>query len=188
MRRPTCLACATSLFAALLLIGCATAPRVVPPGISLVNALTFDNALSGKRDGLRSAWPLAQVAQSTEQFPLAQLKRCKAGAARCSWGVLRSARTFGKVRVLPSGVALEVEVVVDVERSQRAHGGAQNAAMTIPADVDALVLQRTVRRELMLEYGKVQRIDFDHGISYALCAQRLDAARQPLENCPIDYI
>ncbi len=178
------------LSAAVLLLaaGCKSVPPAATPTVSIVNSLSFDNAMSGKRDGLRSAWPINQLAQTTEQFPLAQLKRCDKATGACSWGVLNARRTVGKVRTLPAGVALEVELVLDVERSQRAHGKEQNAAMAIPADVTALELKRTVKRELVLEYGKVQRIDAEHGISYELCALRLDAARNPIDKCPIDYI
>ena len=187
MRHIPYLAC---LPAAVLLLaaGCSTVPQAGAPAVSIVNSLSFDNAMTGKRDGLRSAWPLDQAAQTTEQFPLAQIKRCEQATGLCSWGVLKARRTFGKVRALPTGVALEVEVVLDVERSQRGYGTAQNAAMTIPADVAALALKRTVKREVVLEYGKVQRIEAEHGISYELCALRLDAARNPLDKCAIDYI
>lgn len=173
--------------ALLVLAGCASVPPAGAPTVSIVNSLSFTNALSGKRDGLRSAWPMHQLAQTTEKFPLAQIKQCDP-AGVCSWGVLSAKRTFGQVRSLPDGVALAVELVVDVERSQRAHGNGQNAAMTIPADVAALQLKRSVKRDLVLEFGKVERIELEHGISYALCALRLDAERQPLDTCAIDYI
>jgi hypothetical protein len=173
--------------AALLAVaGCTSVPPAASPTVSVVNSLSFANAMSGKRDGLRTAWPLHQLAQTTEQFPLAQIKQCE--QAVCSWGVLNARRTFGQVRAGPTGVALTYELVLDVDRSQRAHGKAQNAAMTIPADVAALQLKRTIKREVVLEFGKVQRIEIDHGISYALCALRLDAERKPIDTCPIDYI
>ncbi len=183
---------ATLPAAALLAIaGCTSVPPAAGPAVSIVNSLSFDNAMSGKRDGVRTAWPMAQLAQTTEQFPLAQVKQCaKTGKpdAPCSWGVLNARRTIGKVRALPTGVALEVELVLDLERSQRVHGKAHNAAMTIPADVPALQLKRTVKRDVVLEYGKVERIDVEHGISFALCALRLDAARKAIDTCAIDYI
>lgn len=173
--------------ALLVLAGCASIPPAAVPTVSIVNSLSFTNAMSGKRDGLRTAWPMHQLAQTTEQFPLAQIKQCDAGGA-CSWGVLKAKRTFGKVRALPNGVALAFDLVLDVERSQRAHGKGQNAAMTIPADVAALQLQRSVQRDVVLEYGKVQRVELEHGISYELCALRLDVQGQPLDTCAIDYI
>ncbi len=60
--------------------------------------------------------------------------------------------------------------------------------MAIPADVPALQLKRTVKRDVVLEYGKVERIDVEHGISFELCALRLDAARKAVDTCAIDYI
>ena len=170
------------------LAGCTSVPPAATPAVSVVNSLSFTNAMSGKRDGLRSAWPMNQLAQTTEQFPLAQIKQCDQTTSACSWGVLSAKRTFGKVRSVPGGVVLSYELVLDIERSQRAHGKAQNAGMTIPADVPALQLKRTVKNEVTLEYGKVQRIELDHGIGYELCALRLDAERKAVDNCAIDYI
>jgi hypothetical protein len=174
--------------ALLSLAGCTSVPPAAVPTVSVVNSLSFANAMSGKRDGLRSAWPLHQLAQTTEQFPLAQIKHCDAAGAACSWGVLNARRTFGRVRTEPTGVVLSYELVLDLDRSQRAHGKLQNAAMTIPADVAALQLKRTVKREVVLEYGKVQRVEIEHGISYELCAQRLDAERKAIDTCAIDFI
>jgi hypothetical protein len=175
--------------ALLALAACASEPPSPAPAVSIVNSLTFDHALSGKRDGVRTAWPMEQLAQSTELFPLAQIKRCASGGASgCQWGVLKVSRTMGEVLASPQGVTLDVELVLDVDRSQTGHGSLQDAAMTVPADVGALQLKRVIRQRVVLEYGKVQQIAAEHGIGYALCAQRLDAARQPLEQCPIDYI
>ena len=171
-----------------LMAGCTSVPPADAPAVSIVNSISFSNAMSGKRDGLRSAWPMDQLAQTTERFPLAQIKQCDKAGAACSWGVLSASRTFGKVRPVAAGVALSFQLVLDVDRSHRAHGKDLNAAMTIPADVPALQLKRTIAREVVLEYGKVQRIEVDHGISFELCALRLDAARQPLDKCEIDYI
>jgi hypothetical protein len=172
----------------LVLAGCTSVPPAATPAVSIVNSLGFTNAMTGKRDGLRSAWPMDQLAQSTERFPLALVKQCEQGAALCSWGVLNAQRTVGKVRPMPSGVMLEYELVLDLARSQRVHGKEQNAALTIPADVPALQMKRTVKREVVLEYGKVQRVELEPGISYALCALRLDAERKPIDTCAIDYI
>lgn len=177
-----------SAAALLAVAGCASVPPVNTPAVSVVNSLSFSNAMSGKRDGLRSAWPMDQLAQTTEQFPLAQIKQCDKAGAACSWGVLSAKRTFGQVRSVPGGVALSYELVLDLDRSHRAHGKAQNAGMTIPADVPALQLKRTVTREVVLEFGKVQRIELDHGISYALCVLRLDASRKAVDKCEVDYI
>jgi hypothetical protein len=171
-----------------LMSGCISAPPADTPAVSIVSSLSFSNAMSGKRDGLRSAWPMDQLSQTTERYPLAQIKQCDKAGAACSWGVLSARRTFGKVRPVAAGVALSYELVLDVDRSHRVHGKEQNAAMTIPADVPALQLKRTIAREVVLEYGKVQRIEIEHGISFELCALRLDAARRPLDKCEIDYI
>jgi len=171
----------------LALAGCASVPQDSAPTVSVINSLSFDNAMSGKRDGLRSAWPLDALRLSTEHFPLSQVKLCDQNGAACSWGVLKARRSFGNVRKVPGGVALEVDVTVDVDRSQQANSELQNGAMTIPADVGALRAKRHVTRELVLEYGVVQRIDFDFGIRYELCALRLDVAREPIDKCEIAY-
>ena len=155
--------------------------------VSVINSLSFDNAMTGKRDGLRSAWPAATLARSKEQFPIAQIKHCDKGAPACSWGVLKAHRSFGKVQPVADGVMIEVEVVVDVDRSQHAKGKDQDATLTIPADVVALKATSTQSRSMLLKYGEVTRIDFKYGISYELCALRLDAARQPVDNCEVAY-
>jgi hypothetical protein len=169
----------------LALAGCASAPQEAP--VSLINSLSFDNALSGKRDGLRSAWPLDKLAQSTEHFPLAQVKQCDS-AGLCSWGVLDARRRFGAVRRVEGGVAVELDLMVDVDRSQQVARAEQNGGMTIPADVGALKAKRAIKREVVLPYGKVERIELDYGIRFELCAFRLDAARKPVEQCDIPYI
>ena len=155
--------------------------------VSVINSLSFDNAMTGKRDGLRSAWPAATLARSKEQFPIAQIKHCEKGAPACSWGVLKAHRSFGKVQPVAGGVLVDVEVVVDVERSQHAKGKDQDATLTIPGDVIALKAASTQSRSMLLKYGEVTRIDFNYGISYELCALRLDAARQPIDKCEVAY-
>jgi hypothetical protein len=177
----------TSLAAIALLAmsGCATPDSL--PAVSVINSLSFDNAVSGKRDGLRSAWPAATLGRTSEQFPMAQIKQCEQGGAACSWGVLKAQRSFGKVSVMPDGVLVEVEVQVDVERSQHTRSGDQDTSMTIPADVGALQARRVQKRSMVLEYGKPVRLEFNYGISYELCALRLDAARQALDKCEIAY-
>lgn len=177
-------------FAAIALLavaGCASVVPDTPTTISVVNSLSFDNAVSGKRDGLRSAWPAATLGGSAEQFPMAQIKQCDKSGAACSWGVLKAQRSFGKVREVPGGVAVEVEVQIDLDRSLRAKSKDQDATVTIPADVPALKGKLLETRSVVLEYGKVTRIDFKYGISYELCALRLDAARLPLDKCEIAY-
>ncbi len=168
-----------------MLAGCAT-DRPAMPAVSLINSLSFDNAMSGKRDGLRSAWPADTLSGASEQFPMAQLKQCNA-AGVCSWGVLKAQRSFGKVEPVPGGVRVELEVAIDVNRSHRAAQGGEQAAMSIPADVSALQIRRSEKRSMVLEYGKVMQIDLNYGIRYELCALRLDAARTPLDTCEIAY-
>lgn len=177
----------------LSLAGCASRPGPNDPArsqqtVTLVNSLTWTNAMSGKPDGLRSAWPLAELERHTERFPLAQVKRCDEALGTCSWGVLRAQRTLGKPAYVPGGVALELEVMVDVDRTQEVRRPEQNVAMTIPADVSALRARRDVKQALVLEYGKVHHIDFDFGIGFDVCLLRLDAARQPVDKCEIPYL
>lgn len=178
--RPFRLACA----AAMLLSACASAPPEAP--VSLINSLSFDNPMSGMRDGLRSAWPLTALGHARENFPLAQVRQCDL-AGVCNWGVLSAHRSFGKVRRIEGGVALALDLEVDVDRSQNVARPEQHGAMTIPADVGALKARRHVQREIVLPFGKVERIDLDYGIRFELCAFRLDAARQPVEQCEIPY-
>jgi hypothetical protein len=175
--------------AVLALAGCNTIPPAPAPDVSIINSLSFNHAISGKRDAMRTAWPMDQLPQTTELFPLAQVKQCDKTGEPCRWGIVRAKRTFGKVAAAAAGVALELELVLDVARSQRAHGRGQYAAMSIPGSVASIPQGRhTVKRALVLEYGKVQRIDLGHGISYELCALRLDAARKAIDTCAIDYI
>ena len=177
-----------TLLAAMLLAlgGCAGVPPSAAPAASIVNSLSFDHAMTGKRDGLRSAWPAAKLAGHVEHFPMAQVKQCNPAGA-CSWGVLKARRSFGKVEPVAGGVRVDVEVAIDVERSQKAFTGGGQAAMAIPADVAALQARRSEKRAIVLEYGKVTRIDMNYGISYELCALRLDAAGAPLDTCAIAY-
>lgn len=173
--------------ALLALAGCACVAPEPAITVSVINSLSFDNALTGKRDGLRSAWPMDTLARTTEHFPLAQVKQCGASSAVCNWGVLNARRTFGSVKKVEGGVALELDLLVDVDRSQLVNRMDQNASMTIPADVGALKASRSVKRKLVLEYGTIHKIPLDFGISFELCALRLDAARQPMDKCELAY-
>lgn len=178
--------------ALLALAGCAALPGPHDPArtnhtVSLVNSLSWTNAVSDKPDSLRTAWPLAGLTAHTEQFPLAQVKQCDA-AGVCSWGVLKAQRTLSAPRYVAGGVAVDVELAVDVDRSHDALQGGENVAMAIPADVPALSAKRTVRKSLVLQYGKVERIGLDFGIGYDLCAQRLDKAGNALDPCDIPFM
>ena len=178
--------------ALLALAGCAAVPGPHDPArtnhtVSLVNSLSWTNAVSDKPDALRTAWPLAGLSAHTEQFPLAQVKQCDA-AGVCSWGVLKAQRTLSAPRYVAGGVAVDVELAVDVDRSHDALQGGEKVAMAIPADVPALSAKRTVRKSLVLQYGKVERIGLDFGIGYDLCAQRLDKAGNAVDACDIPFL
>jgi hypothetical protein len=166
--------------ALLALAGCASVAPDAAPAVSVINSLTYDNAISGQRDGERTAWPLAGLARSSEPFPMAQVKQCDADGARCSWGVMKAQRSFGKVTLVPGGVSVELEVAVEVDRSLRNKNSEQDTTMTIPANVGALQAKRVQKRSMVLEFGKVTRIDFNYGISYEVCAQR-----QALDQCAL---
>lgn len=179
--------------ALLALAGCAVVPDQHDSAranqtVSLVNSLSWTDAVSGKPDALRTAWPLhAAGATHTEQFPLAQVKRCDAAGA-CSWGVVKAQRTMSAARHVAGGVALDVELALDVDRRHEMLQGAEKLVLAIPADVAALTAKRTVRKSLVLTYGKVERIALDFGIGYNICAQRLDAGGRPVDACEIPYM
>ena len=156
--------------ASLAVAGCAATPGPYDPArtghtVSVVNSLYWINAVRDRPDGLRTAWPLARLARHTEQFPLGQVKQCDA-AGTCSWGVLKASRTLSAPRYVEGGLAVDVELAVDVDRSHEAQQGGEKVAMAIPADVAALTAKRTVRRSLVLQYGQVQRVELDFGIGY----------------------
>jgi hypothetical protein len=178
--------------ALLALAGCAAMPGPHDPArtndsASLVNSLSWTNAVSDKPDALRTAWPLAGLTLHTEQFPLAQVKQCDA-AGVCGWGVLKAQRMLSTPRYVAGGVAVDVELAVDVGRSHDTLQGGEKVAMAIPADVPALTAKRTVRKSVVLQYGKVERIELDFGIAYDLCAQRLDSAGKPVDACEIPFM
>lgn len=171
-----------------LVSACSSTPAPAPgePAVTVVNRLSWTNPVDGKRDGSRTAWPLHTLAAShTERFPLSQVKQC-AGQS-CSWGVVKAVRTLSKAQGDAAGVTLALDLTVMVARRQEAHTGGEQAAMAIPSDVEALQSQRTLQQPVRLEYGKVTRFAFDHGIAYDLCAQRIDAAGKPLEACPVAF-
>ncbi|NML63344.1 hypothetical protein HHL21_20075 [Massilia sp. RP-1-19] len=187
--RPSILLTAAALLA---LAGCAAMPGPYDPArtghtVSLVNSLSWTNAVSDKPDALRTAWPLAGLTRHTEQFPLAQVKLCDA-AGVCSWGVLKAQRILSAPRHVAGGVAVDVQLELDVDRRHEALQGGEKVALAIPADVAALAAKRTVRKSLVLQYGKVARIGLDFGIGYDLCAQRLDAGGKPADACAIPFM
>ena len=153
--------------------------------VSLVNSLTWTNALTGKRDGSRSSTPLA--AGHKELFPLAQLKQCE-GAGPCAWGVMNAQRSVTSVKYVPDGVILGLALTVDVKRRQEMREGNFSAAMAIPSDVPALGATKQVERSLTLKYGQVEHIDFDYGVGFDVCVLRYDAAGRALDTCAIAHI
>lgn len=163
-------------------------PATVQQYVSLVNSLSWTNALSGKRDGSRSSWPLPQAAGHEERFPLAQLKQCKGDGEPCAWGVMRAQRSYGAVHYVAGGMTVEVALQVDIDRRQEMHKPEFNTAMAIPSDVPGLRSTKEVRRILTLQYGKIQHIDFDYGVGFDVCALRYDAAGHALDSCDIPYI
>lgn len=187
------IALAISAVTALAMSACASLTSVNDPAenqqyVSLVNSLTWTNPLTGKRDGLRSSWPLKTLSGRDELFPLAQLKQCDPAGEACAWGVMSAHRTVSKFHYLPAGVALELALMIDIDRSQEVHQPEFNAAMTIPIDVAALRSKKQIQRTLTLQYGKAQHIDFEHGVRFEVCVLRYDAAGRALDVCDIPYI
>lgn len=164
-----------------------------PPGlqagqsVAVVNSLSWINPLSGKRDGVRTSWPLKDGRLADEDFPLAQLKQCDA-QGQCAWGVLRAGRSVPSLAYADGGVNLTVLLSTDVARRQAARQGEVQTAMAIPKDVPALNGRQQVKRSYGLRYGKVEQIELENGVRYQVCAQRFDAARKPLDVCEIPYI
>jgi hypothetical protein len=156
--------------------------------VSVVNAITWTNPMSGKRDGVRTAWPLARLANHEEIFPLAQIKHCPDTAVPCAWGVLSAARTVTRYDYVPGGVALDLGLSVDVHRRQQDRRRNFHTSMAIPSDVPALTYRKALQQGVALPYGKVYRVDFDYGIRFEICAQRLDQNGRALDTCDIPYI
>ncbi len=162
-------------------------PVPEPRYVSVVNSLSWTDAVSGKRDGRRTSWPLDKLKGQIEEFPLAQLKQCDQ-AGVCAWGMLRAQRTLLAYRYATGGVKLELELALDVDRRQEARGDDYHAAMAVPSDIPALRMSKKLRPSLMLEYGKVQHLQFDYGVSFDVCVLRYDAAGGALDQCDIPYI
>jgi hypothetical protein len=179
--------------ASLLLSACATVGT--PPGlqegqtVAIVNSLSWDNPLSGKRDGVRTSWPVKDGKIAAEYFPLAQLKQCDAGSGKaCSWGVMRAQRSAPKLTYADGGVDVALSVSIDVARRQDARQGETQTAMAIPQDVAALVGRQQVQPRWKLKYGKVEQVDLDYGVRYQVCVQRYDAAGKAIDTCEIPFI
>ncbi len=155
--------------------------------VVVVNAMTWPNAASGKLDGTRTAWQLQELANNEEIFPLAQLKQCP-DALPCAWGVLSASRNITRYNYEPGGVTLDLGVSVDVHRRQQDRRRNFHTSIAIPSDVPALSYQRTLQESVSLPYGKVYRVDMEYGITYRVCAQRVDGKGKPLDKCDIPYI
>lgn len=176
----------------LLLSACASlgTPAGLQEGqtVAIVNSLSWDNPLSGKRDGVRTSWPVKHGTIAAEYFPLAQLKQCDAGGKACAWGVMRAQRSVPALAYVEGGVDLTLGVAIDVARRQDARQGETQTAMAIPQDVAALVGKKQVQPSWKLKYGKVEQIDLDYGVRYQVCVQRYDAAGKAIDSCDIPFI
>ena len=176
----------------LLLSACATlgTPVGLQAGqtVAVVNSLSWDNPLTGKRDGVRTSWPIKDGKIAPEYFPLAQLKQCEAGGKACTWGVMRAQRSAPKLAYADGGVHLAVNVVIDVARRQDARQGETQTAMAIPQDVAALAGKQLVQPSWKLKYGKVEQVDLDYGVRYQVCVQRYDATGKAIDSCDIPFI
>ena len=187
------LSLAVGTMAACALSACALLPSEHDPVknkeyVSMVNSLTWINPMTGKRDGLRSSWQLKAQKGEDEVFPLAQIKQCAADGTSCAWGVMSAHRTLRRFAYAPDGVALDLGLYFDIDRRQEIHRGSFNAAMAIPSDVAALRWRKDELRTLNLKYGKVERIEFEHGVRFEVCVLRYDAAGRALDICEIPYI
>jgi hypothetical protein len=178
--------------AGLLLSGCAmwrnpNDPARNKQSVVVVNSMTWPHAASGKQDGTRTVWQLEQLDNNEEIFPLAQIKHCP-DALPCAWGVLSASRNITRYHYEPGGVMLELGLNVDVHRRQQDRRRNFHTSIAVPSDVPAISFQRVLQESVSLPYGKVYRVDMDYGITYQLCAQRVDAAGKALDKCDIPYI
>ena len=182
---------ASAMCIALSLSACATDPNDPLKDqqyVAVINSLSWNNPLTGKRDGSRTSWPAKTLQGQDEAFPLAQIRKCDAAGAACSWGVMRAQRSVSRVAYTAAGVNLDLVLAIDIERRQEVRGADFHTAMAIPADVPALQYKKELRQSFMLVYGRVQHIELDHGLSFDLCALRYDAAGRALDVCEIPYI
>ena len=156
--------------------------------VAVVNSLSWDNPLTGKRDGVRTSWPIKDGKIAPEYFPLAQLKQCDADGKLCAWGVMWAQRGTPTLAYVDGGVDLAVSVSIDVARRQDARQGETQTAMAIPQDVAALAGKQRVQPSWKLKYGKVEQVELDYGVRYQVCVQRYDAAGKVIDTCAIPFI
>ncbi|MDN2711704.1 hypothetical protein O0880_19975 [Janthinobacterium sp. SUN118] len=177
---------------AMLLSACAAlgTPTGLQPGqtVAVVNSLSWENPLTGKRDGVRTSWPIKDGKIAAEYFPLAQLKRCEAAGQACAWGVMRAQRSAPVLAYADGGVDVTLTVSIEVARRQEARQGEVQTAMAIPQDVAALAGKQQVQPSWKLKYGKVEQVDLDYGVRYQVCVQRYDAAGKVIDTCAIPFI
>ena len=178
--------------AGMLLSACASlgTPAGLQPGqtVAVVNSLSWDNPMTGKRDGVRTSWPVKHGRIAAEDFPLAQLKQCDAAGRACAWGVMRARRGAPALAYSEAGVDLALAVSMDVARRQEARQGEVQTAMAIPQDVAALSGKQELQPRWKLKYGKVEQVDLAYGVRYQVCVQRYDAAGKAIDKCDIPFI
>jgi hypothetical protein len=181
---------------AIAVSACSTLPDAgnaagTPPAqrqyVSVINSLNWTDALSGKPDGLRSSWPLESLRGHQETFPLAQIKQCNADGEGCAWGVMSAQRIITKFSYVPGGISLDMALKINIGRSAQLRQPGLDTAITMPSDVPALRWSGGGERNFMLVFGKVQRIEFDYGIGFDVCALRYDANGRALDVCDIRY-
>ncbi|WP_141213382.1 hypothetical protein [Janthinobacterium sp. PC23-8] len=169
--------------------GFSTAPGLdAGQTVSLVNSLTWVNPMSGKRDGVRTSWPIKHGKVAAEYYPLAQLKRCDAQQKQCAWGVMRAQRSAPSFTYADGGVNMTFALAIDVARRQEVRQSEVQTAMAIPQDVAALAGTQQLQHTIGLKYGKVEQMELDFGVRYQVCAQRLDAAGKAIDQCDIPFI
>lgn len=177
-----------------IVAGCATSTTTTPPpvpheeqNVSIINSLTWTNPMTGKRDGLRTSWPLKGLKGQDEQFPLAQVRECHPAGA-CSWGVMLAHRKLNDYTYTEQGVTVDLTLGLNIDRRQEVKRPDYQAAMAIPSDVAVVRVTRELARKLTLQYGKAQHIDADYGVRLDVCVLRYDAAGQAIDVCDIPYI
>lgn len=177
--------------ASLVLSACASVggSSGLPAGqtVSLVNSLSWVNPIDGKRDGVRTSWPLKDGRLANENFPLAQLKQCDS-KGQCAFGVMRAQRSVPSFVYAEGGVNVTFALDIEVARRQAARQGEVQTAMAIPKDVPALAGRQDIRRTVGLQYGKVEQVELEYGVRYQLCAQRHDASGKAIDVCEIPFI